>query len=197
MRTDLCAFLPKARSEGIISKEIDGELLIYDRARDRAHCLNETAATIWNLCDGRSSVREISERWAMSWRHKGEVARKVEAGSGIDQIVPSNEEREQFEQVVRLAMDRLRRAHLLEKTNHKTFTAPISEMANISRREAVRRISFGAAIAIPVVTAITAPTPAEAAASCGIHCDPCSSPIECCGTCSTSVPGCSGLPRCT
>lgn len=176
MKIDSCAFLPKARSEGIIIKEIDGELLIYDRARDQAHCLNETAAAVWNLCDGRTNVSEISGQWAVS----------------------SEQNSESSERVVWLALDQLRRSHLLEETKAKTFwPPPISEITNMSRREAVRRIGLGAAIAMPLVIAMTAPTPAEAAASCKHHCDACSSPIECCGTCSTTVPGCIGSPRCT
>ena len=176
MEIDSCALLPKARSEGIITKEIDGELLIYDGARDQAYCLNETAAAFWKLCDGRTSVSEIIELWTVS----------------------SEQNRESRECVVWLALDQLCRSNLLEETKGKTFwPPPISEIPNMSRREAVRRIGLGAAIALPLVIAMTAPTPAEAAASCKHHCDSCSSPIECCGTCSTSVPGCSGSPRCT
>ena len=62
MKIDSCAFLPKARSEGIITRELDGELLVYDRTRDRAHCLNKTAAAIWKLCDGATNAPEIAER---------------------------------------------------------------------------------------------------------------------------------------
>lgn len=176
MKIGSCAFLLKARSEGLITKEVEGELLIYDRARDRAHCLNESAAAIWKLCNGRRSVSEISAQWAVS----------------------SEQNPESSERIVWLALDQLRRSHLLEETNGKTFWPPaLSEITSMSRREAVRRIGLSAAIAMPLVIAMTAPTPAEAAASCKHHCDTCSSPIECCGTCSTNVPGCMGSPRCT
>jgi hypothetical protein len=62
MKIDSSTFLPKARSEGIISKEVDAEVLVYDAVRDRAHCLNETAAAIWKLCDGQTTASEIEQR---------------------------------------------------------------------------------------------------------------------------------------
>ena len=53
-------FLPAARSEGIICKQIDGELLIYDLDRNKAHCLNSTAAFVWQHCDGQTSLTELA-----------------------------------------------------------------------------------------------------------------------------------------
>jgi hypothetical protein len=35
------------------------ETLIYDLLTHKAHCLNQTAALIWSLCDGQSTVAEI------------------------------------------------------------------------------------------------------------------------------------------
>ena len=70
MKIEATEFLPLARREAIITKEVDGELLVYDVARDKAHCLNATAAAIWQLCDGRTSVSEISAQWAEGSRQK-------------------------------------------------------------------------------------------------------------------------------
>src|SRR6476659_4984635 len=61
MKIKATEFLPLARREAIITKEVDSELLVYDVTRDQAHCLNETAAAVWRLCDGRTSVAAISE----------------------------------------------------------------------------------------------------------------------------------------
>ena len=36
--------MPKAKTERLIVREIDGETLVYDRSRDAASCLNEFAA---------------------------------------------------------------------------------------------------------------------------------------------------------
>lgn len=40
-------------------EEIDDELLLYHPAKTRAVYLNETAALVWQLCDGRRAVADI------------------------------------------------------------------------------------------------------------------------------------------
>jgi hypothetical protein len=209
MKIDSKAFLPKARSEGIITKELDGEVLVYDAARDRAHCLNETAAAIWKLCDGQTTASEIAQRMTGDGRPEtGEEQRAKREGQSPGRAgerftgPPSSVSRRSLD-LVWLALDQLRRARLLEEAkdeNGKTFWLPaISGIASMSRREAVRRIGLGAAVALPLVISMTAPTPVEAAVSCGMTCHPCNSPIDCCGVCSsTAVPGCGpSTPRCT
>jgi transposase len=184
-------FLPEARRTGIIRKEVDGELLVYDLTRNKAHCLNESAAAIWKRCDGRTSIKEIA------------ASLSKEVGATVD------------ERVVWLALADLRRTHLLEEprdknqgtretgqptlgadesgvepphSKKKQKTSPWPQaMLGMSRREAVKRIGLGAAIALPVVISITAPTPAQAASllSSGL---PCSTSAECAsGTCTSNV----------
>ena len=51
---------PKAKTERLIVREIDGETLVYDRSRDTASCLNEFAAKVWRECDGETSVAAIA-----------------------------------------------------------------------------------------------------------------------------------------
>ncbi|HJQ67368.1 MAG TPA: PqqD family peptide modification chaperone [Blastocatellia bacterium] len=53
---------PQARSNGLVVEELADEVLVYDLDRDRAHCLNQTAANVWRLCDGKSSPAEIAAR---------------------------------------------------------------------------------------------------------------------------------------
>lgn len=53
---------PVARSDRLIVRELDGETLIYDCARDTAACLNVSAAKVWRLCDGKLTVVEIADR---------------------------------------------------------------------------------------------------------------------------------------
>jgi hypothetical protein len=120
-------FLPEARRKGIISKEVDGELLIYDLDRDKAHCLNLTAALVWNNSDGLHSI--------------GELVRVVsrELGATID------------EAVIQLAIKQLDRDHLLE--NSEAFPLP----TDLSRRAVVRRLGV-AAVLLPLITSISAPT---------------------------------------
>jgi transposase len=190
-------FLPEARRTGVIRKEVDGELLVYDLTRDKAHCLNESAAAIWKRCDARTSIKEIAASLAK------------EVGATVD------------ERVVWLALADLRRTHLLEEPrneNHKSakdnvegtsraglvggeesgVEPPHSKrgqwpqvMLGMSRREAVKRIGLGAAIALPVVISITAPTPAQAL-SCVQAGGACSTTPQCCENlmCSTDTNKC-------
>jgi hypothetical protein len=75
------------------------------------------------------------------------------------------------EQVVRLALDQLANALL--------FVKPKAPVKLPSRRVAIRRIGIAAAIALPLVTSIVAPTAAQAA-SCFPDGHTCSSAADCC-----------------
>src|SRR6266481_8414560 len=52
--------LPLARTEQLIIKEVDDEVLVYDLKTDQAHCLNKTAALVWQNCDGSKSIKDIA-----------------------------------------------------------------------------------------------------------------------------------------
>ena len=55
------------RTEGVLTRELDGELVIYDPERDLAHALNPTAKLVWDLCGGRTDqsiiVQAIRDRY--------------------------------------------------------------------------------------------------------------------------------------
>jgi hypothetical protein len=51
---------PHSRTKELVVQELKGELLIYDLSTNKAFCLNETSALVWQLCDGKSSISEIS-----------------------------------------------------------------------------------------------------------------------------------------
>lgn len=193
MKTQALEFLPKARSEALITKEVDGELLVYDRTRDKAHCLNESAAAIWKLCDGRTTPAEIARKLGGCPTPGSPTAqrpwgRTVSEGAALHPTID--------EGLVWLALGELRRSQLLEEAADKTrnenqWPRPSMGIASMSRREAVRRIGFGAAIALPIVVSITAPTPAQAG-TCKHANDTCSANAECCsGTCLPGSP-----PKC-
>jgi Coenzyme PQQ synthesis protein D (PqqD) len=145
---------PRARAEGIVVQALPDEVLVYDLERHRAHCLNHTAALIWKHCDGQTSVAEMLP------------------------VLEQELQAPMPETVVWLALQQLGRAHLLEERLHRT-----GEGASMSRREAMRRLGWGAAVALPLVTSIVAPTAVEAAT-----CLPggaiCTTGVECCsGVC--------------
>ena len=50
--------LPRARTSDLVIRELDDETLVYDTERDKAHCLNRTAALVWEQCDGKTTARE-------------------------------------------------------------------------------------------------------------------------------------------
>lgn len=132
-----------ARKEELIVKELPDEVLVYDLKRDKAHCLNRTAAFVWNHCDGRTSADEIARLMEKEWR------------------TPVSED------AVWFTLNKLSKAELLEER----IVLPESK-AGMSRRSAVRRLGFGALVAVPMVMSIVAPT-AMAGASVPAPCQAC------------------------
>ncbi len=128
MKLDSGALLPKARSEEIVTRDVDGELLIYDRTRDRAHCLNETAAAVWNLCDGCTAVPEL--------------ARSLRKALGVPVA----------DIVIQLALKQLSAKHLLAEGS-EVSNRPL----DFSRRVLVRRLGVGVAL-LPLITSLNVPT---------------------------------------
>jgi len=125
--------LAKARTEQLIVKEIEGEVLIYDLKTDRAHCLNKTAAEVWRHCNGRNTVSQIAE------------------------LVGNESQAQVDERVVWLALDQLAEFKLLTNTYSKPL--PLDGM---TRRQLARQIGI-AAIALPLIVSMAAPPAALAA----------------------------------
>jgi hypothetical protein len=51
---------PQRRSD-VTVREVDGELLVLDQKSEKIHQLNVTAGYIWNLCDGATSIADITK----------------------------------------------------------------------------------------------------------------------------------------
>lgn len=132
-----------ARDEDLVIQDLPDEVLVYDLKSHKAHCLNGTAAFIWRRCDGKTSASEIAKLMEKEWR------------------TPVNED------AVWFALDKLSKAELLEER----IILPQAQ-AGMSRRSAVRRLGFGALLALPVVMSIVTPT-AAAAASVPVVCQSC------------------------
>lgn len=47
--------------EGCLLEDMDGEMLLYSPTTAVTLHLNGSSATIWQLCDGKRSVQEITE----------------------------------------------------------------------------------------------------------------------------------------
>lgn len=149
---------PLARKEGLVVEQMPDEVLVYDVERHKAHCLNRTAAFVWQQCDGETDASMIARR--MEKEFNATVS----------------------EELVYLAFDQLGKDHLLEKR----ATLP-AEMVNMSRRQVMRRIGLATAVALPVVISIMAPTAANAV-TCIQSGQPCSATVICCSTLSTCAP---------
>jgi hypothetical protein len=54
------ARLPRSRMDNLVIRELDDETLIYDMERDEAHCLNQTAALVWQQCDGKTTAAQAA-----------------------------------------------------------------------------------------------------------------------------------------
>ncbi len=53
--------IPIARKDGLVIQEMPEEVLVYDLDTNKAHCLNQTAAFVWNSCNGSNTVTDITK----------------------------------------------------------------------------------------------------------------------------------------
>ena len=125
--------LPRGRKRQLITREVAGELIVYDLENDRVHCLNSTAAFVWTHCDGQTSVTTM--------------ARLLE-----DEIKTPVEQ-----ELILYALEQLNKANLFDEPY-----AVIAPKQALSRR-AVMRLGVGTALAVPLISSIIAPTAAQAA----------------------------------
>jgi hypothetical protein len=148
---------PAVRRSGLVVRELPDETVVYDLDRHQAHCLNRTAAIVFRGADG---TRDVEQLGAL-------------LGEGADVG------REARESVVRTALDQLAAAQLLDAG--PSLPDPVESP---SRRAVLRRAGLGAALLLPAVASVLAPTPAEAAATCTLDCTgkdeftPCNCPID-------------------
>ena len=144
---------PQTRRSGLLIRELPDELLVYDQEQHRAHCLNRTAALVFSHADGTRSAADL--------------ARILDPAAGADAV-----------SAVELALAQLASGGLLEGE-----PAPAAAVAALTRRDAARRVGIAAAILLPAVATILAPSPAEAAATCVTTCagKPNGTPCTCFG----------------
>jgi hypothetical protein len=124
---------PLGRKDNIVVQQLEGELLIYDLGINKAFCLNQTSALIFQLCDGTRTVSEISRI----------ISQKLKTLVNED--------------FVRLALDGLQKDNLLEKAEDSS-----EHFMGLSRREIVKKIGLASMVALPVIMHVTAPTAAQA-----------------------------------
>ncbi len=118
-------------------QDLENEVLIYDLTINKAYCLNQTAGLVYQLCDGKRTVAEISD--LMSKELKTKVS----------------------EDLVWFAIDGLKKDNLLENADELS-----NHFDGLTRREVVKRVGLASMIALPVISAFVAPTAANAASGC-------------------------------
>ncbi|MBI4674524.1 MAG: PqqD family protein [Chloroflexi bacterium] len=135
----MSSLYPAGRRDQLVVEHVKDEVLVYDLERDQASCLNTTAALVWKYADGKTSVSEIADKMSR------------ELGMLVDV------------RVVWYALEQLGKKHLLQER----IAIPV-EYSRMTRRDFLTKAGIvGAAVAIPVVIALAAPTPAMAATCTG------------------------------
>ena len=131
MKKGAMHFAPK-RKDAIV-RELSDEFLVYDKETNHAHCLNQIAADVWRLCDGKKSLAEI-------------MRTMEKAKSPVD------------ERLLWMTLRKLSKAGLLLEP----IPLPPPSI-DLSRREVMRRVGMAAIVTLPLVTSMLVPTAAEAA----------------------------------
>ena len=130
---------PKSLSrDQLVVEDLGTELMIYDQKRNRAFCLNQKAAFIWQRCDGKTTLGELATELARS------------SGAAID------------EKVVTFALQSLLQDGLLEPASFEPVV-PVG----MTRRQVMQKIGVRAAVALPLVTALMVATPKAHASGTG------------------------------
>jgi hypothetical protein len=132
---------PLARTDHLLTEEVDGELIVLDPESNVACRLNRTAALVWEHSDGTRTVTELAAVLAQ------------EIGGVVD------------DDLVLMALDDLVEHDLLLSGYEKRDGVAV----RLSRRRFFRRagIASGAAMAAPVVYSMVAPSAAAAAVQSG------------------------------
>jgi hypothetical protein len=135
--------MPAARLTGLVMSEVGNETVVYDTEHHHIHHLNPTSAAVWQLLDGRRTVREL--------------VRDARMHLGTDVA----------EEVVQAAVIQLYDAHLVDGPLPARLRLTGQSRRRFLKRAAVVGVGAGAAI-----VSVTAPTAAQTASGCTNTCGP-------------------------
>jgi len=124
---------PKTRVENIVVQDMNNEILIYDLKDNKAFCLNETSALIYQRCDGKNSVTEI----------KNSISKELNQSIAED--------------LIWLALNDLKKENLLEDS--KEFEI---DFKGLNRRQVIKKVGLASMVILPMVMSVTAPQAAQA-----------------------------------
>jgi len=137
--------LPMARKGDLVVTNLQDEVVLYDPQRKKAFCLNHTAALVWKYSDGETTVGKIAELL------QKELKTPVE------------------ESVVWYALRELEKDGLLAES----ALLPV-QVAGLTRRDLIKTLGKGAAVAVPLIILMAVPSAAQAKSftGCVIHSTP-------------------------
>lgn len=129
---------PLSRKKDLLTQETNGEVMVYDLKTDKAFCLNETSAIIWELCNGENSISDISAG----------LGKKLKSSASED--------------LVWLAIDQLKKDNLIANSEELENVS----FEGMSRRDVIKKVGMGTMIALPIIAGLTAPKAVNAASTC-------------------------------
>ena len=132
---------PTARTDNVLVQDAGADTLVYDQLRDTVHTLNPTAAFVYRHADGTRSVAQIASLMSVALGASDDLA------------------------LTEAALQELARVHLLASTG-EVAGAAAGGRRGVSRRQAVQRLG-AAAMTMPMIFTITAPTPAMSTSTTG------------------------------
>ena len=143
--------MPEARSTGLLTEQVDNEIVVYDTESKDVHCLSPLAAAVFEQCDGRTDLSAIAES----------------AGVRLGRPVTKDEVSE--------AIAQLEERSLLERP------PVLIQQEGFSRRDLAKKTArVGAAVAsVPLITSIVAPTAAMADTQIPSGCGGCGKNSDC------------------
>jgi hypothetical protein len=137
MLTNLSQETPqRVIGDHFIVEQLLNEVMIYDQKRNKAFCLNQKAAFVWQHCDGATTIDELTA-----------LLQQV-SSEPVDGAV------------IQFALETLAADGLLEPT---TFESRVP--AGMTRRSLVQRFGLSAAMSLPLVTALLVAAPKAHASS--------------------------------
>ena len=128
-------YSPKTRSTRLFVQQLPDELVVYDVEHNEVHCLNGSAARVWALCDGKTTVSEIAR------------------------LLGTDLEPQAAEALVWMALDQFEEKHLLEEV--ATSGPAMYRPQDMTRRQMMLRAGLVVAL-LPMVDSIIAPPAAVA-----------------------------------
>jgi hypothetical protein len=163
--------LPRVRS-GLLRHPLDEQVLVYDSSSEKVHLLDPTTACVLDLLEQGGWTREGVTL---------EIAERIG-------VAPS-------EGFLPLAIEELRRAGMLETV------AEVAPLADVTRRDALRKLALtgASAMMIPTVATLMASNANAQSPGGALACQACS-PAGSAGGCAppnTCINGVAGGPRCS